>query len=95
MDCVILSVQDQSPMGNHLTQRHKLVNASQHPITVGDGVGVYGMWFDPGYGYHVDVTKGIAKGSRARAAAAGAGAGGAARADPPAQATNRSPSTRS
>jgi hypothetical protein len=62
-DCVILSVLDQSPMGNHLTQRHKLVNASQHPIHVGDGVGVYGMYFDPGYGYHVDNTKGIAKGN--------------------------------
>ena len=39
-DCVILSVLDQSPMGNHLTQRHMLVNASQHPIHVGDGVKV-------------------------------------------------------
>ena len=29
-------------------QRHKLVNASQHKIVVGDGVRVYGMWFDPG-----------------------------------------------
>ena len=62
-DCVILSVLDQSPMGNHLTQRHKLVNASQHPIHVGDSVKVYGMFFDPGYGYHVDNTKGIAKGN--------------------------------
>jgi hypothetical protein len=62
-DCVILSVLDQSPMGNHLTARHKLVNASQHPIHVGDGVRVYGMYFDPGYGYHVDNTKGIAKGN--------------------------------
>ena len=51
LDCVILSVLDQSPMKNHLTQRHGLVNASRHPIIVGDGVGVYGMWFDPGYGY--------------------------------------------
>jgi hypothetical protein len=24
---------------------------------------VYGMWFDPGYGYHVDKTKGIATGN--------------------------------
>ena len=62
-DCVILSVLDQSPMHNHLTQRHGLINASRHPITVGDNVGVYGMWFDPGYGYHVDNTKGIAKGN--------------------------------
>ena len=45
LDCVILSVLDQSPMKNHLTQRHGLINASAHPITVGDKVGVYGMWF--------------------------------------------------
>lgn len=50
-------------MGNHLGQRHQLVNASRHKITVGDGVSVYGMWFDPGYGYHVDETKGIAHGN--------------------------------
>lgn len=62
-DCVILSVLDQSPMQNHLTQRHGLVNASRHPITVGDNVGVYGMWFDPGFGYHVDDTRGIATGN--------------------------------
>jgi len=63
LDCVISKVFDQSPMGNHLGQRHKLVNASRHPIMVGDGIQVYGMWFDPGYGYHVDFTKGIAKGN--------------------------------
>ena len=63
LDCVISHVLDQSPMGNHLGQRHKLVNASQHPITVSGGVQVYGMWFDPGFGYHVDATKGIAKGN--------------------------------
>ena len=51
LDCVILSVLDQSPMKNHLTQRHGLVNASRHPIVVSGGVGVYGMWFDPGFGY--------------------------------------------
>jgi hypothetical protein len=60
-DCVFLSVLDQSPMGNHLTQRHKLVPASQHPVHVGNGVKVYGMYFDPGYGYHVDNTTGVAK----------------------------------
>ena len=42
-DCVIQNVFDQSPMGNHLGPRHKLVNASQHKITVGDEVEVYGM----------------------------------------------------
>lgn len=63
LDCVISNVFDQSPMGNHLGQRHKLVNASQHKITVGDNVPVYGMWFDPGFGYHVDKTKGIATGN--------------------------------
>ncbi len=38
------------------------MNASQHPITAG-GVPVYGMWFDPGYGYHVDQTKNVATGN--------------------------------
>ena len=63
LDCVISVVYDQSPQGNHLLQRHKLVNASQHPITVGGGTPVYGMWIDPGYGYHVDQTTGIATGN--------------------------------
>ena len=43
LDCVISIIFDQSPQKNHLGQRHKLVNASQHPITVRDGVSVYGM----------------------------------------------------
>eukprot|EP00658_Telonema_sp_P-2_P076682 TRINITY_DN675_c0_g1_i12.p1 TRINITY_DN675_c0_g1~~TRINITY_DN675_c0_g1_i12.p1 ORF type:complete len:309 (-),score=77.27 TRINITY_DN675_c0_g1_i12:99-1025(-) len=63
LDCVISNVYDQSPQGNHLGQRHKLVNASRHKITVGEQVQVYGMWFDPGYGYHVDATTGIATGN--------------------------------
>jgi len=62
-DCVISNVFDQSPQGNHLGQRHKLVNASKHKIFVGSDVPVYGMWFDPGYGYHVDKTTGIATGN--------------------------------
>ena len=62
-DCIISVVYDQSPRGNHLGQRHKLVNASRHPITVSGGVHVYGMWFDPGFGYHVDNTSGIATGN--------------------------------
>ena len=50
-----LQVMDQSGKNNNLGQRHKLVNASLHPITVGkDKTPVYGMWFEPGYGYHVD-----------------------------------------
>ena len=49
LDCVISNVFDQSPNGNHLGRRHKLVNASRHVITVGkDKTEVYGMWFDPG-----------------------------------------------
>jgi hypothetical protein len=71
-DCVISKIYDQSPQGNHLTQRiscvpgqgcvyHKMVNASKHKISVSGGVEVYGMWFDQGYGYNVDVTKGVAK----------------------------------
>jgi len=64
MDCVISNVMDQSPNGNHLGQRHKLVNASRHIVTVGSSnTPVYGMWFDPGFGYHVDQTKGIATGN--------------------------------
>ena len=63
LDCVISKVYDQSPMGNHLYQRHKLVNASRHPILVGAGVPVYGMWFDQGYGYHCDDTTGVATGN--------------------------------
>jgi hypothetical protein len=62
-DCVISNVFDQSPQGNHLHGRHKLVNASQHKIIVGNGTNVYGMWFDPGYGYHTDDTRGIATGN--------------------------------
>ena len=35
---------DQSGNGNHLGQRHKLVNASKHKVTVGkDNTEVYGM----------------------------------------------------
>ena len=48
-NCVISNVMDQSPMHNHLGQRHKLVNASRHRIKAG-GHETYGMWFDPGYG---------------------------------------------
>ena len=68
-DCVIANVFDQSPQGNHLYQRisdgvvHKMVNASKHKIGVSGGVEVYGMWFDPGHGYHTDFTTGIAKGN--------------------------------
>ena len=59
-DCVISNVYDQTANANHLGQRHKLVNASQHPIKI-SGVDVYGMWFDPGYGYHVDKTQNVAQ----------------------------------
>ena len=60
---------DQSAQGNHLAQRisdgvvHKMVNASKHKISVAGGVEVFGMWFDPGHGYHVDYTSGVAKGN--------------------------------
>ena len=63
-DCVISNVYDQSPQHNHLGQRHGLVNASKHSVTIGkDKTPVYGMWFDPGFGYHVDNTTGIATGN--------------------------------
>ena len=61
--CVIARVYDQSPMGNHLGQRHKLVQADRYPLFVGK-TRVYGMYFDPGYGYHVDYTRGVAKGNQ-------------------------------
>jgi hypothetical protein len=61
-DCVVSNIYDQSPNGNHLGKRHKLVNASQHPIVAGANA-VYGLWFDPGFGYHVDATKNIATGN--------------------------------
>lgn len=62
--CVISKVYDQSPMGNDLGQRHKLVDAAKHRIAVGPArVPVYGMWFDPGYGYHADDTAGMAMGN--------------------------------
>jgi hypothetical protein len=64
LDCVISNVFDQSPQKNHLGQRHKLINASRHSVTVGKAkTPVYGMWFDPGFGYHVDNTTGIATGN--------------------------------
>ena len=68
-DCVIATVFDQSLHGNHLGQRisggvvHNMVNASQHKISVAGGVVVYGMWFEPGDGYHVDFTRGVALGN--------------------------------
>ena len=45
MDCVVFNIFDQSPKRNHLGPRHKLVNASRHPIMAG-GKEVYGLWFD-------------------------------------------------
>lgn len=63
--CVIAGVYDQTPLRNDLYQRHKLVNASQHRLTVGAGAGVpvYGMLFEPGYGYHRDNTTGVPTGN--------------------------------
>ena len=42
---------------------HKMVNASAHKIGVRGGVQAFGMWFDPGHGYNVDLTRGVAKGN--------------------------------
>ena len=37
---------------------HNMVNASRHKIGVAGGSAfVYGMWFEPGSGYHVDFTR--------------------------------------
>jgi hypothetical protein len=38
-------------------------NASRHKITARGGVAVFGMWFDPGFGYNVDFTRGVARGN--------------------------------
>jgi hypothetical protein len=55
LDCVIDHVLDQSPNGNHLGQRHKLVNASQHPVTVSGGsVAVYGVRCDANHTFAPD-----------------------------------------
>lgn len=64
VSCLISNVYDQSPNRNDLGQRHKLVEAMTHKLTVGPNrVPVYGMWFEPGYGYHVDETTNIATGN--------------------------------
>ena len=42
---------------------HKLVDASKHKIYVRGNTPVYGMYFDPGYGYHCNKTKGVATGN--------------------------------
>ena len=68
-DCLISVLYDQTANGNHLTQRisdgivHKRVNASRLPIAVAGGARAYGMYFDPGHGYHTDFTRNIAKGN--------------------------------
>ena len=54
---------DTSLLATQGCKTHKMVNASKHKIVVRGGVEVYGMWFDPGYGYHVDSTTGVAKGN--------------------------------
>jgi hypothetical protein len=60
--CVISNVYDQSPQQNHLGARHGLVNATKHKVVAG-GREVFGMWFDPGFGMHVDNTTGVPTGN--------------------------------
>ena len=70
LDCVISNVFDQSPQHNHLGQRHRLINASRHSVTVGkDKTPVYGMWFDP-YVYAHAATARCLPSKRPRAGAA-------------------------
>ena len=72
-DCVVQTIYDQSPYGNHLRADHpgrhypvdRGLNASAHPITVGGGrFRAYGGWFDPGMGYRNDNTTAIALGNQ-------------------------------
>lgn len=77
-DCVVSYIIDQSGNGNNLGKRddrrvkqvsghfgkeHKLVDASKHKLYVGNNIPVYGLYFDPGYGYHCNKTKGVALGN--------------------------------
>ena len=72
--CVISSIYDQSPMGNHLAiappggaheKRDAPVNATADPLTIG-GHRAYSAYFEGGMGYRRDRTSGIAKGDEAR-----------------------------
>jgi len=68
-NCIVLTIFDQSPNGNHLKTNHpgrhfpvdQGVNASAHPIKL-SGHNVYGAWFDEGMGYRNDNTTGVAVG---------------------------------
>uniref|UniRef100_A0A7S0HDZ0 Alpha-L-arabinofuranosidase B catalytic domain-containing protein n=1 Tax=Phaeocystis antarctica TaxID=33657 RepID=A0A7S0HDZ0_9EUKA len=71
--CVISSIYDQSPMGNHLAiappggaheKRDAPVNATADPLTIG-GHRAYSAYFEGGMGYRRDRTSGIAKGDEA------------------------------
>ncbi|HLK00599.1 MAG TPA: arabinofuranosidase catalytic domain-containing protein [Streptosporangiaceae bacterium] len=70
--CVITEIFDQSGRGNNLTQApgggaaggpDNLANATAAPVTVG-GHKAYGVWVDPGTGYRIDSTNGIATGDQ-------------------------------
>lgn len=71
--CTILTIFDQSPLGNHLAtgpgggaapKADKGVNASRHKVLVA-GHEVYGAYFEGGMGYRNDATKGVAKNDEA------------------------------
>ena len=69
-NCVISSIYDQSPMGNHLAvappggahrERDAPVNATADPLTIG-GHRAYSAYFEGGMGYRRDKTRGVATG---------------------------------
>ena len=53
---LLLDYRTHVPCAYRAGQRHKLVNASKHKITVGDNVAVYGMWFDPGQSVEIPLS---------------------------------------
>jgi len=72
-NCVISSIYDQSPMGNHLAvappggahrERDAPVNATADPLTIG-GHRAYSAYFEGGMGYRRDKTRGVATGDEA------------------------------
>jgi hypothetical protein len=73
-NCVIESIYDQSPMGNHLAiappggahrERDAPVNATADPLIIG-GHRAYSAYFEGGMGYRSDKTRGVATGDEAR-----------------------------
>lgn len=70
-DCYVSKIYDQSPRGNDLgigppggahPVQDRPVNASAFPLTIA-GAAAYAAFFEPGAGYRIDVTDGVARGN--------------------------------